>query len=55
MPRASTGCGLPGGDVDPYLYLGVAGLHGIGQCLELPPPRTGNAYAAELGACVTPL
>ncbi|MEU3401487.1 glutamine synthetase family protein [Streptomyces filamentosus] len=40
---------LPGGDVNPYLAVAAmvaAGLHGIEQGLELPPPCTGNAYAA---------
>jgi glutamine synthetase len=41
---------LPGGDVNPYLAVAAmiaAGLHGIDQRLELPPPCTGNAYAAD--------
>ncbi|MER7517585.1 glutamine synthetase family protein [Streptomyces sp. NPDC126499] len=41
---------LPGGDVNPYLAVAAlvaAGLHGIEQGLELPPPCTGNAYTGE--------
>ncbi|CAL9373848.1 glutamine synthetase family protein [Streptomyces sp. enrichment culture] len=41
---------LPGGDVNPYLAVAglvAAGLHGIEQRLELPPPCTGNAYAGD--------
>ncbi|MEU8542770.1 glutamine synthetase family protein [Streptomyces sp. NPDC048717] len=40
---------LPGGDVNPYLAVAgivAAGLYGIEQGLELPPPCTGNAYTA---------
>jgi glutamine synthetase len=42
---------IPGGDVNPYLgfaALLAAGLHGIENELELPPPLEGNAY--ESGA-----
>ncbi|CAL9386330.1 glutamine synthetase family protein [Streptomyces sp. enrichment culture] len=38
---------VPGGDVNPYLAVAgmiAAGLHGIDNALELPPPCTGNAY-----------
>ncbi len=41
---------IPGGDVNPYLgfaALLAAGLHGIEQGLELPPPLEGNAYASD--------
>ncbi|MBD0712263.1 MULTISPECIES: glutamine synthetase family protein [unclassified Streptomyces] len=41
---------LPGGDTNPYLAVAgmiAAGLHGIEQHLELPPPCTGNAYTGE--------
>ncbi|MEU2181725.1 glutamine synthetase family protein [Streptomyces thermolilacinus] len=41
---------LPGGDVNPYLAVAglvAAGLHGIEQRLELPPPCTGNAYTGD--------
>ena len=43
-------CRLPGADVNPYLAyaaLLTAGLHGIENALELPPPFSGNAYAAR--------
>ncbi len=39
---------VPGGDVNPYLALAglvAAGLSGVSNGLELPPPVTGNAYA----------
>jgi len=42
---------IPGGDVNPYLAFAAllaAGLHGLEQELELPPPLEGNAY--ESGA-----
>jgi glutamine synthetase len=38
---------VPGGDVNPYLALAgliAAGLNGVEQGLELPPPIEGNAY-----------
>jgi glutamine synthetase len=43
-------CRIPGADVNPYLAyaaLLAAGLHGIESELELPPPFSGNAYAAK--------
>ncbi|WP_426363012.1 glutamine synthetase family protein [Streptomyces sp. E-08] len=49
---------LPGGDVNPYLAVAglvAAGLHGIEQRLELPPPCTGNAYNAEYAHVPTTL
>jgi glutamine synthetase len=41
---------LPGADVNPYLAFAAllaAGLHGIEQGLELPPPVEGNAYESD--------
>jgi glutamine synthetase len=41
---------IPGGDVNPYLAfaaLVAAGLHGIEEGLELPPPLEGNAYESD--------
>jgi glutamine synthetase len=41
---------IPGGDVNPYLAFAAliaAGLHGIEQALELPPPLEGNAYDSD--------
>jgi glutamine synthetase len=41
---------IPGGDVNPYLAFAAtiaAGLHGIENRLELPPPLEGNAYVSE--------
>jgi glutamine synthetase len=41
---------IPGGDVNPYLAFAAliaAGLHGIEQGLELPPPLEGNAYTSD--------
>jgi glutamine synthetase len=41
---------IPGGDVNPYLAFAAliaAGLHGISQGLELPPPLEGNAYESS--------
>ena len=41
---------IPGGDVNPYLAFAAviaAGLHGIEQELELPPPLEGNAYESD--------
>jgi glutamine synthetase len=38
---------IPGGDVNPYLAFAAtiaAGLHGVENELELPPPLEGNAY-----------
>ena len=47
-PSLRVECRVPGGDVNPYLALAgliAAGLTGVKQDLELPPPVTGNAYA----------
>jgi glutamine synthetase len=41
---------IPGGDVNPYLAFAAvlaAGLYGIENELELPPPLEGNAYESE--------
>jgi glutamine synthetase len=41
---------IPGGDVNPYLAFAAliaAGLYGIEQGLELPPPLEGNAYESD--------
>jgi glutamine synthetase len=41
---------IPGGDVNPYLAFAAllaAGLHGMEQGLELPPPLEGNAYESD--------
>ena len=41
---------IPGGDVNPYLAFAAliaAGLHGIENALELPPPLEGNAYESD--------
>jgi glutamine synthetase len=41
---------IPGGDVNPYLAIAAliaAGLHGIEQGLECPPPLEGNAYESD--------
>ncbi|MFE2013347.1 glutamine synthetase family protein [Streptomyces sp. NPDC059491] len=49
---------LPGGDVNPYLAVAglvAAGLYGIEQRLELPPPCTGNAYTGEYAHVPTTL
>jgi len=46
-PSLRIECRVPGGDVNPYLALAgliAAGLAGVKQDLELPPPVTGNAY-----------
>ncbi len=43
-------CRIPGADVNPYLALAgifAAGLWGVEQELELPPPFEGNAYDAS--------
>ena len=40
----------PGGDINPYLAFAAllaAGLHGIENELELPPPLEGNAYESD--------
>jgi glutamine synthetase len=41
---------IPGGDVNPYLAFAAvlaAGLHGVENQLELPPPLEGNAYESD--------
>ena len=41
---------IPGGDVNPYLAIAAllaAGLYGIENELELPPPLEGNAYESD--------
>jgi glutamine synthetase len=41
---------IPGGDVNPYLAFAAllaAGIHGIENELELPPPLEGNAYESD--------
>jgi glutamine synthetase len=41
---------IPGGDANPYLAFAAllaAGLNGIEQGLELPPPLEGNAYESD--------
>ncbi len=41
---------IPGADANPYLAFAAviaAGLHGIEQRLELPPPLEGNAYESD--------
>ena len=41
---------IPGGDVNPYLAFAAviaAGLHGLENELELPPPLEGNAYESD--------
>jgi glutamine synthetase len=41
---------IPGGDINPYLAFAAllaAGLHGIEEELELPPPLEGNAYESD--------
>jgi glutamine synthetase len=41
---------IPGGDVNPYLAFAAvlaAGLHGVENELELPPPLEGNAYESD--------
>jgi glutamine synthetase len=43
-------CRIPGADANPYLAFAAtiaAGLYGIENELELPPPFIGNAYASE--------
>ena len=43
-------CRTPGSDMNPYLALAAmlaAGLKGIEEKLELPPPHTGDAYADD--------
>ena len=49
-PSLRVECRVPGGDVNPYLALAglvAAALSGIEQPRPLPPPVTGNAYAAD--------
>jgi glutamine synthetase len=49
---------LPGGDVNPYVALAgmlAAGLHGIGNKLDLPAAYTGNAYTSGLQTVPTTL
>src|SRR5438552_1392254 len=49
-PAARIETRIPGGDVNPYLAFAAliaAGLHGIEQRLELPPPLEGNAYESS--------
>jgi glutamine synthetase len=41
---------IPGGDANPYLAFAAllaAGLNGVEQSLELPPPLEGNAYESD--------
>ena len=49
-PSLRVECRVPGGDVNPYLALAglvAAALDGVEQARPLPPPVTGNAYAAD--------
>jgi glutamine synthetase len=49
-PSLRVECRVPGGDVNPYLALAglvAAALSGVDQARHLPPPVTGNAYAAD--------
>jgi glutamine synthetase len=49
---------LAGADVNPYLAIAAivaAGLRGVDEGLELPPPTEGNAYAADLPRVPTAL
>jgi len=42
---------MPGGDANPYLAVAAivaAGLYGIEHHVPLPPPRTGNAFTADV-------
>jgi len=48
-PSLRVECRVPGGDVNPYLAtsaLVAAALTGVEQAMPLPPPMSGNAYAA---------
>lgn len=48
----------PGGDVNPYLAVAAiiaGGLHGIDECLELPPAASGNAYETNAARMPTSL
>jgi glutamine synthetase len=49
-PALRTETRIPGGDVNPYLAFAAliaAGLYGIENELELPPPLEGNAYESD--------
>jgi glutamine synthetase len=49
-PSLRVECRVPGGDVNPYLALAglvAAALAGVAAPRPLPPPVTGNAYAAD--------
>jgi glutamine synthetase len=49
-PSLRVECRVPGGDVNPYLAVAglvAAALSGVEQARPLPPPVTGNAYAAD--------
>jgi glutamine synthetase len=49
-PALRTETRIPGGDVNPYLGFAAvlaAGLYGIENELELPPPLEGNAYESD--------
>ena len=49
-PALRTETRIPGGDVNPYLAFSAliaAGLYGIENELELPPPLEGNAYESD--------
>ncbi|MDQ3579000.1 MAG: glutamine synthetase, partial [Actinomycetota bacterium] len=49
-PALRTETRIPGADANPYLAFAAiiaAGLHGIEQGLELPPPLEGNAYESD--------
>jgi glutamine synthetase len=49
-PALRTETRIPGGDVNPYLAFAAllaAGIHGIENELELPPPLEGNAYESD--------
>jgi glutamine synthetase len=48
-PSLRVECRVPGGDVNPYLAVAglvAAALSGVAESRPLPPPVTGNAYAA---------
>jgi glutamine synthetase len=49
-PALRVECRIPGGDCNPYLAFAAllaAGLYGVENELEPPPPFPGNAYASE--------
>jgi len=49
-PALRVECRIPGGDVNPYLAVAAlvaAGLHGIDNELEPPPPFAGDAYKSD--------